>query len=84
MAEGWNAAERRNGGMAERPATYNGGIVDWWLGYVLNLHDLFKVHTDTDDSFGLSIVPQGHSFFSLMPHLSLFVLYHHSHLSRLP
>ena len=50
-AEGWNdgTAEWRNGRMAERPATYNGGIVDWWLGYVLNLHDLFTVHTDTDN-----------------------------------
>jgi hypothetical protein len=39
----------RTAGGAERPATYDGGIVDWWLGYVLNLHDLFTVHTDTDD-----------------------------------
>ena len=52
----WNGriGEWRNGGMAEwrkggMAEWRNGVMVDWWLGYELNLHDLFTVHTDTDD-----------------------------------
>ena len=31
----WGMAERQNGGMAE-----------WWTGYIPNLPDIFTVHTD--------------------------------------
>jgi hypothetical protein len=42
-------AEWQNGRTAERKEWQNGRTAVWQYGYIMNLPDIFTVHTDTDD-----------------------------------